>query len=99
MTPSLANYPSNPQRPEVSVGYTSGQPQLYHALGGMLLGIFWILRAGEFTVTSNQSFDAGAQLTPADISVDRHDGPSVMCVSLKQSKTDPFRVGVSVFLG
>ena len=39
------------------------------------------------------------QLSPADISVDWHDGPSVMCVRLKQSKTDPFRAGVSVFLG
>ena len=38
-------------------------------------------------------------LTPEDVSVDNHQTPSLLCIKLKQSKTDPFRAGVSIFLG
>ena len=31
--------------------------------------------------------------------MDRHDNPSVVQIRLKQSKTDPFRHGVDIFLG
>ena len=63
------------------------------------LGFFGFMRAREFTVNSTQAFDPTVHLTAADISVDQHQSPSLLCVRLKQSKTDPFRVGVSLFLG
>ena len=63
------------------------------------LGFFGFMRAGEFTVNSTQAFDPTVHLTAADISVNRHQSPSLLCVRLKQSKTDLFRVGVSLFLG
>lgn len=37
--------------------------------------------------------------TPSDIAADRPTAPSVLCVTIKQSKTGPFRKGVDLFLG
>ena len=60
------------------------------------VGIFSFLRAGEFTVRSQDVFDPSFSLTLGDIAVDQ---PSIVRIRLKQSKTDPFRRGVNVFLG
>lgn len=57
------------------------------------------LRAGEFTVPSLEAFDAGLHLSVADIALDCHSSPSVVRVRIKASKTDPFRMGVDIFLG
>lgn len=63
------------------------------------LGFFGFLRAGEFTVPSDTSFDPHSHLTPLDIAVDNHEAPTLIRVRIKQSKTDPFRQGVHIFLG
>ena len=63
------------------------------------LGFFGFLRAGEFTVPSNSAFDSSCHLSLADISIDSYQNPSVMCVTIKKSKTDPFRHGVQLFIG
>ena len=63
------------------------------------LGFFGFLRAGEFTIPSDSAFDPSQHLCPADISVDSHVQPSLLRVHLKQSKTDPFRQGINIFLG
>ena len=63
------------------------------------LGFFGFLRTTEFTVPSWQKFDQGAHLALADIAVDNHSKPSVLQVHIKQSKTDPFRKGVHIFIG
>ena len=63
------------------------------------VGFFGFLRAGEFTVRSREDFDPASSLMLEDIAVDRHDNPSVVQIRLKQSKTEPFRHGVDVFLG
>ncbi len=63
------------------------------------MGFFGFLRAGEFTVPSGASFDPADCLTFADVAVNSHTAPSLVRVHLKQSKTDPFRQGVDVFLG
>ena len=44
-------------------------------------------------------FDPAASLCLGDIAVDSHQNPTVVQVRLKQSKTDPFHRGVSIFLG
>ena len=64
-----------------------------------LLGFFGFLRSGEFTVPNDSSFDPGCQLTPQDVAVDCRQCPRMVRVFLKQSKTDPFRKGVTIFLG
>ena len=57
------------------------------------------LRAGEFTVKSARKFDPAVALVLDDLSVDRHDNPSLVKIRLKLSKTDPFRHGMDIFLG
>ena len=63
------------------------------------LGFFGFMRSGEFTTPLARSYGAEPMLSLGDISVDSHQTPSILCVRLKQSKTDPFRVGVDIFMG
>ena len=63
------------------------------------MGFFGFMRAGEFAVAQVSEFDPAVSLCPGDIAVDSHQNPTVVQVRLKQSKTDPFRRGVSIFLG
>ena len=67
------------------------------------LCFFGFLRAGEITVPSDSSYDAGAHVNAdhivVHIAVDSKSHPQVMRVRIKASKTDPFRQGVDVFLG
>ena len=44
-------------------------------------------------------FDPGQHLTVRDIAVDKVENPQCLSVRIKQSKTDPFRQGVSIYLG
>ena len=62
-------------------------------------GFFGFLRAGEFTVQSQQAYDPEVHLNLADLAIDSHEAPSLIRILIKQSKTDPFRQGVEVFLG
>ena len=75
-----------------------------HQEGSMLwaaacTGFFGFLRAGEFTVPSSESYDPEVHLNLADLAFDIHTEPTVVRISIKQSKTDPFRQGVKIFLG
>ena len=64
-----------------------------------LLGFFGFLRAGELTVPSDTTYDEGAHLSFSDVAVDSFENPQVMKVRIKASKTDPFRMGVDIYLG
>ena len=64
-----------------------------------LLCFFGFLRAGEITVPSDTAYDEGVHLNFSDVSVDSYTNPQVIKVRIKASKTDPFRLGVDVFLG
>ena len=63
------------------------------------LAFYGFLRSGEVTVPSDSAFDPACHITPADIQVDSRESPSMLRIQLKQSKTDPFRTGVLVFIG
>ena len=63
------------------------------------LGFFGFLRCGEFTCPSRQAYDPSCHLSLEDVAIDSPTTPSIMRVTLKQSKTDPFRQGVDIFLG
>ena len=63
------------------------------------LGFFGFMRAGEFTSPASSHFDPESCLLVSDVAVDQHANPSLLRVTLKQSKTDPFRVGVAIFMG
>ena len=64
-----------------------------------LLCFFGFLRSGEISVPLDSMFDSGAHLAFSDVSVDSTESPKVMRVHIKASKTDPFRVGVDIFIG
>ena len=63
-------------------------------MGGSLYWLLW-----EFTVPSQQAYDPKVHLNLADLAIDSHENPSLIRLLLKQSKTDPFRLGVEIFLG
>ena len=44
-------------------------------------------------------YDPEAHLSLSDITLDRRHSPTMMCIHIKQSKTDPFRQGVHIYLG
>ena len=56
------------------------------------LGFFAFLRAGEFTCPSLSAY-LQAMLSPQDITVDNHENPTCVLVTLRSSKTDVFGVG------
>ena len=43
---------------------------------------------------SQDDFDPSVALMLEDVAVDQHDSPKMVCIRLKQSKTDPFWHGV-----
>ena len=57
------------------------------------MGLFSFVRAGEFTAKSGQDADLSSALSLQDVSVNQHSNPSMVKVLLRQSKTDPFRLG------
>ena len=63
------------------------------------LAIFGFLRCGEFTVPSQTDYDPDTHLSLTNIALDNKVSPSVIQVKIKQSKTDPFRQGVDIYLG
>jgi len=48
---------------------------------------------------SDVEYDPRANLSVEDLAVDRRSSPTMMRVSIKQSKSDPFRRRVDLFLG
>ena len=59
---------------------------------------FGFFRLGELTVPSDTAFDPSRHLSPADVSIDSRDSPSLVRLFLKASKTDQLREGVPIFL-
>ena len=54
---------------------------------------------GEMTAPQLGAFDPDVHLGFADVAVDDIVNPSFIRVAIKQSKTDPFRRGVQLFIG
>ena len=52
----------------------------------------------EFACPSLRAYDTGAHLSLSDIALDIHINPSTLKHTIKASKTDPFRQGMSIFL-
>ena len=70
----------------------------YNVVGSMLPGLFGFLRVDEMIVLSDLSFDPSVHLSESDMAVDEPAATSVMRVSIKQSKVDPFCQGVDLFM-
>ena len=65
-------------------------------MGSLLSVFFAFLRMGEMTVPSDDVFDPSVHLGVGDIAVDDPSHPSMLRVTVKQSKTDSFRKGESI---
>ena len=62
------------------------------------VGFFAFLRSGEFTCSSWSAFDASI-LALDGVAIDDRTNPSIVHLTLKQSKTDVFGAGVTIHLG
>ena len=51
------------------------------------------------SVPSDQAYDPAVHLSMGDVAVDDSRNPSTLQIKIKQSKTDPFRRGVDLFVG
>ena len=60
---------------------------------------FGFLHLGEITAPSVSHYDPSAHLTVKDVQINSRENPTVVKVLIKASKTDPFRKGMSIFLG
>ena len=60
---------------------------------------FGLLLCSELTVPSTNDYDPTVHLSLQDIVIDSHTAPTVIRVNIKQSKMDPFRKGIQLFLG
>ena len=60
---------------------------------------FGFLRVGEVVAPSDRGFDPEWHLSFADVRADTQKTPEFLQVTIKASKTDPFRRGVTIFLG
>ena len=60
---------------------------------------FGFLRSGEIVVPKDSEYDEAVHLSHGDVRVDNTVNPQYLEVKIKASKTDPFRKGVTVYLG
>lgn len=63
------------------------------------LDFFGFLRIGEMTVPNKSSYDTNVHLSINDVTFDHESSPSAMFITIKASKTDPFRTGITLALG
>jgi len=63
------------------------------------LAFFGFLRVSEFRVPCHSNYDSQMYLSLTDIALDSRNNPRLIAVSIKQSKTNPFRKGVTLYLG
>ena len=83
-------------------GLLTEEPHLYNNIliwAACCLAFFGSLRVSEFTIPNHTSYDNECYLSLPDISVDNRDHPQLLKVTIKQSKTDPYRKGVDLYLG
>ena len=53
------------------------------------MAFFGFLRCNEFTVPAQTGCDPAVHLSYSDVAVDNRDYPTMVVISVKQSKTDP----------
>jgi len=61
--------------------------------------LFSFLRVSDFTVPNYESYDESSHLSLKDLSIDSHVNPCLIKLTIKQSKTDPFRKDINIYLG
>lgn len=68
-------------------------------ISAITLAVCALLRSGEFTAKSSDTFDPAAHLTRGCVRFEPSiDNPSYICLFIPTSKTDPFRQGVTLYV-
>ena len=78
----------------------SYEPRKYHNTmmwAACCIAFFGFLRCSEFTAPSQEAYEPYTHLSYDDVAVVT--SPTLLILQLKQSKTDPFRTGVTLTLG
>ena len=85
---------------QMRVGWsaTATDPDTVMLWAACCLGFFGFLRSAEMTVPSDSAYDPAVHLSYGDIAVDNPASPSILQVMIKQTKTDPFRKGISLYM-
>ena len=84
-------------RPCLRVRWSLGTEKCF---GRPVVSVFFaFLPVGEMTAPSDKGFDPAVHLGIGDVAVDDPWVPSVVRIRIKQSKTDPFRKGIDLFVG
>ena len=60
--------------------------------------LLWFLHSGEVVVLSADSYHPSVHLSHGDVKIDSTSAPSYVMVTIKASKTDVFKKGVTVYL-
>ena len=60
---------------------------------------FGFLRSSEMTVPSQDTYDPTIHFSIKDVAVDNKSSSTMVRIRIKQSKTDPFHLGVYIYLG
>ena len=64
-------------------------------LGSMLCGLLWLMCSGEFMTVDPSS----PSICVFDATVDSHVSLTMVRITLRRAKTDPFGKGVNIFMG
>ena len=68
-------------------------------MGCFMPMLFGFLRSGEVVSPSEPTYNSQSHMCFEDIRVDNRAAPSFLQVQIKASKTDPFRHGVTIYIG
>ena len=60
---------------------------------------FGFLRVGAFTIPAGGSYDPSCHPSLHNVAVDNRANPCLLQLLLRQSKTDPFKQGIKVYMG
>ena len=63
-----------------------------------LLAFYCFLRSGELCVAMGKAFHEHRDFTPQGIAIDNMSNPRMLKVHIKCLKTDPFKVGLDIFI-
>lgn len=88
----------------IDIFRSSLEKSLGHFDGTMLwaaccMCFFGFLQWDEIVVPADSAYDRAVHLSGGDVRVDNTTDPQYLEVHIKASKTDPFRHGVSIYLG
>ena len=73
--------------------------QCEHVVGHLMFLFFRLPALQKNGVAIGENFDPLAHLCFSDVQVNSHSSPSYLQITIKTSKTDTFRQGVTLFIG